>query len=1024
MKFTGQGLVRIHYSAKEEEAVKIAATTLKSDFYKVLESRVCLQCTEEEDVAVFGAQNGPAALSGKEKYSKEYAIREVIISSLACANGVPKSLTDQIPEKKEGYLIAVEENVLYLLGNDRRGTIYAVYEFSEMLGVSPWHFFADVPAKKKESFELAEGFRKSDYPSVEYRGIFINDEEELEKWVVGYMEETTIGPKTYAHIFELLLRLKCNYLWPAMHVNSFNANVENGRLAERMGIVIGTSHCDMLMRSNHREWEPWKRQKGYNNLEYDFSIEGENREKLLEYWRESIIQNREFEVTYTLGMRGIHDSGFVTKALNGLSEKELLRAKIDLLSQVLRAQNQLLEETPHKEALKLFVPYKEVLELYDNGLEVPEDFTLIWTNDNYGHVRRYPGENAKNRSGGHGLYYHNSYWAPPGASYLFLCTIPFAKTRNELLKAYENGVTKLWVTNFGAIKPLELHLSYYADLAFNIGKENEITADAEQYLAGWLDKIFGVACGKELAPLLLLFDQVVNLRKVELMEDDVFCQSADYDEAAGRIHFLRQVFDKVNEVYDHLPPCEKDAFFQMILFRVHAAYYTNYMYYAADRSVLMASLGKDDEADEFYALSEKLDKARQSLITYYNEIMLNGKWHGIVLPEDYPPPRTAMYPAAIPGAKTRKELGISALLPIRKATEDKVSHRITIEAEKGWKNQKIKTIPYLGRGVGSLVEFESNEGLLSFCFTIEQEAEYHLSLERFPSLNSVGEIGIDICMDNKEPIRVVSASNDEHRGVWKTNILNDGEILTVPLGKLAKGEHQVVLTNATRYFAITRIHIYEGEMKRNHFWQSSENNPLLALTTVPETIDLTNVVRKYYAGATPGIRRELSFPIGFGGQNVLNEDMYGYYPEDEEGAINIPLCDGNASFCGEIPDVCIGIGRKKPGLYFRDAYQFEEMKKNGYPKITYPFEVPEQGTYVAWICVYGKGNAEYAFSVEMDENEVLENTKAKRLWKYSSENVYKWIPIVQRELLKGKHSVSFTFRSAKLRLEGICFTKI
>lgn len=174
-----------------------------------------------------------------------------------------------------------------------------------MLGVSPWYFWGDALVKTRENFTLEEGFIKWDYPSVEYRGIFINDEEELEAWVKNRMGEETIGVKTYEKIFELLLRLKGNYIWPAMHVNSFNVKQENGALAERMGMVVGTSHCDMLMRSNNREWKPWLEKKGYQNVEYDYSLSGRNREILQEYWRESVEQNREFEVSYTLGMRGI-----------------------------------------------------------------------------------------------------------------------------------------------------------------------------------------------------------------------------------------------------------------------------------------------------------------------------------------------------------------------------------------------------------------------------------------------------------------------------------------------------------------------------------------------------------------------------------------------------------------------------------------------------------------------------------------------------------------------------------------------
>lgn len=184
---------------------------------------------------------------------------------------------------KEAYQIKVQDGELYITGSDRRGTVYGIYSFCERMGVSLWYFFADVPVRAKEELVLPENYCVTDYPSVEYRGIFINNEEELEAWAQNYMKEETIGVKTYEKIFELLLRLKANYIWPAMHVNSFNSNRENGALAQRMGIVVGTSHCDMLMPSNNREWHPWITRKGYTDAVYDYSLEGRNREILQEY---------------------------------------------------------------------------------------------------------------------------------------------------------------------------------------------------------------------------------------------------------------------------------------------------------------------------------------------------------------------------------------------------------------------------------------------------------------------------------------------------------------------------------------------------------------------------------------------------------------------------------------------------------------------------------------------------------------------------------------------------------------------
>lgn len=611
--------IKLVYDEKETDAVKYAINNLRRDLMRVLNARINADVNQKM-VEIYVGCAGVA----------DYA---------ACCADLPK----------EAFVIRENEGRLYICGADRRGTIYGIYDFCQsVLGVSPWYFFADVPVKEKLSVELPRGYEKTDYPTIEYRGIFINDEEELEHWVQRYMGEETIGVKTYEHIFELLLRLKLNYIWPAMHVNSFNIKQENGALANRMGIVVGTSHCDMLMRSNNREWKPWTRKKGYEDVEYDYSIPGRNREILQEYWRESVEQNKNFEVSYTLGMRGIHDSGFEVRGLAGKTGEELLQAKIQLLTDVMSYQYEMLGEVLQKDTQKNFVPYKEVLELYDNGLEVPEDMTLIWVNDNYGYVRRYPGDKEKARKGGNGIYFHNSYWAPPGNSYLFICSIPLAHTRNELKKAYEEGIRKLWVTNFGAIKPLEQQLSFYAKYAWEAGREETETEDEQLFLENWINETFSGNYGKELAPLLTKFDQLTNVRKLEHMDSDVFSQVSYGDEGAGRLHEYEEMFERVNRIHERLPRQERDAFFQMVAMKIHAAYYTYAMYYYADRSVLCMKQGKLIAAEKYTKLSLEYDHARRSMLYYYNNVMSNGKWAGILTPEDFPPPRTNMHPAAMP----------------------------------------------------------------------------------------------------------------------------------------------------------------------------------------------------------------------------------------------------------------------------------------------------------------------------------------------------------------------------------------
>ncbi len=433
---------------------------------------------------------------------------------------------------------------LVVAGNGRRGAVYGVYDLSRRFGVSPWYFFADVPVKKRRCVSLPAGYCKTDWPCVQYRGIFLNDEEELDAWAKLHTADGTIGPATYCRIFELILRLKGNYIWPAMHVNAFNADPENGRLADEMGVVVGTSHCDMLLRSNQHEFDPWVEKKGYHGLLYDYSLPGQ-RSRLREYWRESVEQNASYEVSFTLGMRGIHDSGFRTRAIDedaSLSEEEKRTARVRLLEEVIRDQREIIRTTLHHaradEALQVFIPYKEVLPLYDAGLELPDDVTVMWTNDNFGHIRRYPSERERRRRGGHALYFHSSYWAPAPLSYLFINSIPLAQTGCELRKAYREGIRKIWVDNVGALKPLEQDAEYFLQFGWDAGRADAAVHHVRRYLADWFSEQFSGEVGEECAAIYEGYAQAANVCKVEHLYRGAFSQTA-YGDEAGRLVLRR-----------------------------------------------------------------------------------------------------------------------------------------------------------------------------------------------------------------------------------------------------------------------------------------------------------------------------------------------------------------------------------------------------------------------------------------------------------------------------------------------------
>lgn len=633
-----QPLGKIYVHSQEDSAVQIAANNLAADVEKL--------CGRKPDVT--------------HEWTPDVVIAAGTVQHMTLPDAVNiAALRDEQGKLRwEAYLQQSVGGVLYLVGADRRGAVYALYDLCERWGVSPWTYMADVSVKVKDSLTIPEDWMQVDWPQVQYRGIFLNDEEELDCWARTMNGEDTIGPKTYERIFELLLRLKGNFIWPAMHVNAFNINEENGRLAQRMGVVTGTSHCDMLHRSNQNEWKHFLAKKGYEGIRYDYTIPGENREKLLEYWRESLQQNRDNECCYTIGMRGIHDSGFVTENLTDgapLSEEELMRRKRELLEEIMAAQRQLIrEEIPGEHVPQSFVPYKEVLPIYDSGLNVPEDVALIWVDDNHGYVRRYPDAAEQQRLGGNGLYYHSSYWAPPGMSWLFVCSIPLAHMGNELKKCYEQQIRRIWVDNVGALKPIEWDMEYFLRCGWDAGREDSVMLDAHRFAVEWVNRNFSGEYGEEVAEIDAAFRQLSNLCKPEHMRSDVFSQEAYGDEAASRLWAMHALVQRGEKVWKQLPAAEQDAFFQLVLMKMQASFYIAASYYFADRSRAMYALGAMRAADENTAKSREMDDLKRLLLHEYNEVMSGGKWRGILTPEDFPPPPLELYPACKPALKLEK----------------------------------------------------------------------------------------------------------------------------------------------------------------------------------------------------------------------------------------------------------------------------------------------------------------------------------------------------------------------------------
>ena len=376
--------------------------------------------------------------------------------------------------------------LLVIAGSDRRGTAFGLMTMSEAIGVSPWYWWADVTPQHKKAIYVEPGTFVQGEPSVQYRGIFINDERfgGWARW--AEMKHGKVGPETYKRVFELLLRLKANYLWPAMHpgTQAFNDNPENARLADDYAIVMGSSHCEQMLRNNEGEWkavnERAKRQARLDSVEREQlrpevkAVEQEhpgtlgdfnyitNRQTMQNYWETRVKTNGRYENTYTLGLRGIHD--YPMEGANTTAER------VALMQQAIDDQRDMLRRNikkPIEEIPQVLCTYEEVLEAYHNGLKVPEDVTLLWSDDKHGYCRNLCNPEEMKRKGGAGIYYHLSYHGDP-ASWIWLSPLSTAFLSTELTKAYTYGARKIWVFNVGDIKPAEKEISFVMDLALDI----------------------------------------------------------------------------------------------------------------------------------------------------------------------------------------------------------------------------------------------------------------------------------------------------------------------------------------------------------------------------------------------------------------------------------------------------------------------------------------------------------------------------------------------------------------------------
>ena len=703
-------------------------------------------------------------------------------SPLIAATGVDIS---DLKSKNQAFLISVlPGGRLLVAGSDSHGTAYGIMELSRLIGVSPWEWWADVTPEKKEAFHLAADYKMVQSPSVEYRGIFINDEDwGLMPWsslnYEPWYKPGRIGPQTNERIFELLLRLRANTYWPAMHECSvpFFLTPGNREAAEKFGIYIGGSHCEPMACSTAGEWS--RRGKG----DYDYV---KNSSSVCHFWEERLKEVSGQEILYTVGMRGVHDG-----QMQGAKTVEEQKA---VLERVLKDQRDLLRKYVNKdvEAIpQVFIPYKEVLDIYRAALEVPEDVTLTWCDDNYGYIKHFPTEVERTRKGGNGVYYHVSYWGRPH-DYLWLGTFSPALLYQQMKEAYDCGIQKIWILNVGDIKPIEYQTELFLDMAWNI--DQVIEEGVSGHLCNFLKREFGEAIGEDLLPVMMEHYRLSYIRKPEFMGNT---REEEYHTNAYRIvkdmpwsrsyinkrlEDYQVISDKVEKLASRIQQDRQDAYFQLIKYPVQATAEMN-------KKMLYAQFARHGEMN--WNKSDVAYDSIASLTRIYNiGIRNNGKWHRMM---DHQPRRLPVFEPVDRSSVETPMLEDSPGLYKWNGAEYSAGDAVSCEGlgyeEKAVMLEKNKELSFdFGECPGDSVEVEIR------------------LLPNHPIHG--GQLRFSVSIDKKNA-QTVSYETQGRSEEWKENVLRNQAIRRVVLPVKKRKNHNLTIKALDEGVVIDQIEMYQ-----------------------------------------------------------------------------------------------------------------------------------------------------------------------------------------------------------------------
>ena len=758
--------ITIVVDKSEQEVVHLAIDLLKKDIYSVfgIESEV----VHDLKNATTGNMILVGSISNSGKLMKHF-----------------KPFEKNLKNKWEHYTLSStkinKKNALIICGSDRRGTAFGVLEISKQMGVSPWYWWADVPIQKIEEAFIKNKVTQTDGPKVKYRGIFINDEAPaLSNW--SKEKFGGFNHQFYSNVFELMLRLKSNYIWPAMWGNAFyDDDPKNIEIAEKYAIVIGTSHHEPLMRA-HDEWRRYGEKTKWN---YET-----NPDNLQKFWK-SGVERATNEKIISVGMRGDGDEPMTEKTA------------IELLERIVTDQRKIIADATKKPAdqtPQLWALYKEVLDYYDKGMKVPDDITLLFCDDNWGNVRRLPAPDAPKRSGGYGMYYHFDYVGGP-RNYKWLNTNYLPRIWDQMLMCYQHDVKDIWIVNVGDIKPMELPISFFIDMAWN--PEAFDYKKVIAYFNVWSEQQFGAKYGKDIAKILLESSKILAIRKPEIINATSFSHM-EFDQLVSQLSSLESDSKTIMKA---LGNDFESAYFQLVHHPIEAMVNLLKMYQA--QAINHTLYSRRNLKANSYTRLVRDHFINDSLITLKYHQINNGKWNHMMSQTHIgytywqQPNRQAM-PMTFrlfnwEEDKNNREDTVLYKESLKYYSIDLTQAKLNSKSN----DTQWQMLPHYGKFDFALTTLPfshkkytlENAPSIEFNIQLDTDDYQFISLVHSPNLDIYGKGGLEysISINGEEPMIIKLNENDNNLQNWEYWVAESGINRVIKTDKLNRGNNKIVI---------------------------------------------------------------------------------------------------------------------------------------------------------------------------------------------------------------------------------------